>query len=150
MNRQMTAKQILRLALLAAMLATTLAAPSAALAEDDRLDCSPVQQLRIYEVPRQNIDVFHERFRDHAARIMKKYGFDILAMWESAHDDATEFVYLLNWPDVATMKARWAEFMADQEWAAIKRETGAKYGNFVNDIEDRTLCQTDYSPEGVG
>jgi hypothetical protein len=74
----------------------------------------------------------------------------ILAMWESAHDGATEFVYLLNWPDVATMKARWAEFMADKEWAAIKHETGAKYGDFVNHIEDRTLCKTDYSPKGVG
>ena len=150
MNRQMTAKPYLPLALLAALLATTLAEPSTALADNDRLDCSPVQQLRIYKVPTQNIDVFHERFRDHAARIMKKYGFDILATWESAHDGATEFVYLLNWPDVATMKARWAKFMADEEWAAIKRETGAKYGNFVNDIEDRTLCKTDYSPKGVG
>jgi heme-degrading monooxygenase HmoA len=150
MNRQMTAKRYLPLSLLAAMFATTLAQPSTALAGDDRLDCSPVQQLRIYEVPTQNIDVFHARFRDHAARIMKKYGFDILAMWESTHDGATEFVYLLNWPDVATMKARWAKFMADEEWAAIKRETGAKYGNFVNDIEDRTLCKTDYSPKGVG
>jgi NIPSNAP protein len=149
MNRYTTARSLCPLTLLAAVLAITLAAPSAALA-DDRLDCSPVQQLRIYDVPTQNIAVFHERFRDHAARIMKEYGFHILAMWESAHDGATEFVYLLSWPDVATMKARWAEFMADKEWAAIKRETAAKYGNFVDRIEDRTLCKTDYSPKGVG
>ena len=48
------------------------------------------------------------------------------------------------------MKARWEKFMAEPEWAAIKRETGAKYGNFVNHIEDRTLCKTDDSPKGVG
>jgi hypothetical protein len=150
MSRHAIAKPFCPLALLAALLATTLAAPSAALADDERLNCSPVQQLRIYDVPTKNIDVFHARFRDHAARIMKKYDFHILAMWESAHHGATEFVYLLNWPDVPTMKARWAAFMADKEWAAIKRETGAKYGEFVNRIEDRTLCKTDYSPQGVG
>ena len=30
-----------------------------------------VQQLRIYEVIRDNRDPFHQRFRDHALRIMK-------------------------------------------------------------------------------
>jgi GH18 family chitinase len=26
-----------------------------------------------------------ERFRDHAMRIMRKYGFDIVAMWEASN-----------------------------------------------------------------
>lgn len=109
-------------------------------------DCAPVQQLRIYEVPDENIQVFHERFRDHAAPIMARYGFEILAMWESHFEDKIEFVYLLTWPDVATMEAQWAKFMADEEWDAIKARTGAARGTFVNHIEDRTLCQATYSP----
>lgn len=134
---------------LPAVLAAVCFAPMAASASDDALDCAPVQQLRIYEVPTENIDVFHARFRDHAARIMAKYDFDIQAMWQSEFDGATEFVYLLHWPDVATMQTRWDAFMADEEWAAaIKRETGAQHGTFVNGIEDRTLCLTDYSPDG--
>lgn len=136
--------QTLKLLISAILLAATLA-PLASSAKEDTIHCAPVQQLRIYEVPKENIDAFHARFRDHAARIMAKHGFEIRAMWQSEFDDATEFIYLLDWPDVATMQKRWAAFMADEEWAAIKRETGAQHGTFVNDIEDRTLCLTDYS-----
>lgn len=131
------------------LLASAMAASYGVRADDEPLDCAPVQQLRIYEVPKENIGVFHERFRDHAVRIMKRHGFEILAMWQSAHDGATEFLYLLTWRDLATMKSHWADFMADDEWAAIKRETSAKHGTFVNHIEDRVLCKTDYSPKGV-
>jgi NIPSNAP len=107
---------------------------------------APVHQLRIYEIFDNNKQAFHDRFRDHAARIMAKYDFDIVAMWESKYQNRTEFVYLLEWPDEATMKARWADFMADEEWKAIKKETAAKHGTFVGGIDDRTLRLTSYSP----
>ena len=76
---------------------------------------APVYQLRIYEIFEHNKAAFHERFRDHAVRIMKKYDFTIRSMWESRHDGRTEFVYLLEWPSEAVMKDRWAKFMSDQE-----------------------------------
>ena len=107
-----------------------------------------VQQLRIYEIFDANKQAFHDRFRDHAMRIMKKYDFEIVAMWEAKNGERTEFVYLLEWPDEATMKDRWAKFMADQEWAAIKKETAAKHGKLVGEIQDRTLNLTAYSPLG--
>ena len=106
----------------------------------------PVHQLRIYEIFDHNKQAFHDRFRDHAMRIMKKYDFNIVAMWEAKNGARTEFVYLLEWPDEATMKDRWAKFMADQEWSNIKKETGAKYGKLVGEIQDRTLNLTAYSP----
>jgi hypothetical protein len=106
----------------------------------------PVQQLRIYEIFDHNKQAFHDRFRDHAMRIMKKYDFDIVAMWEAKNGARTEFVYLLQWPDEATMKDRWGKFMADQEWKDMKKETGAKYGTLVGEIQDRTLHITPYSP----
>ena len=112
----------------------------------DPSETSPIHQLRIYEIFEGNKQAFHDRFRDHAARIMKKYDFNIVAMWEAKYDGRTEFVYLLEWPDEATMKARWDAFMADQEWKDIKRRTGAQYGTLVGDIEDRTLRLTAYSP----
>jgi NIPSNAP len=107
---------------------------------------APVHQLRIYEIFDHNKQAFHDRFRDHAMRIMKKYDFTIVARGEAKNGARTEFVYLLEWPDEATMKDRWAKFMADQEWSAIKKETAAKYGQLVGEIQDRTLQLTDYSP----
>jgi NIPSNAP len=110
-------------------------------------NAAPVHQLRIYEIFENNKQAFHDRFRDHAARIMAKYDFHIVAMWESKSAERTEFVYLLAWPDEATMKDRWARFMADPEWAEIKKKTAAAHGALVGQIEDRVLHMTDYSPK---
>src|SRR5438874_11459283 len=72
-----------------------------------------IYQLRIYEIFETNKDAFHTRFRDHAARIMKRYGFGIVAMWEAKRPEQTEFVYLLCWPDEETKTRSWKAFMAD-------------------------------------
>jgi hypothetical protein len=105
-----------------------------------------IHQLRIYQLFDDTREAFHERFRDHAQRIMERYDFNIVAMWESRTGDRIEFVYLLEWPDEQTMKDRWDAFMADEEWSAIKAETSRIHGKFVGGIEDRTLLLTDYSP----
>ena len=105
-----------------------------------------IHQLRIYEIFEHNKAAFHQRFRDHAARIMRTHGFNIVAMWEARSSERTEFVYLLSWPDETSKTAAWAQFMADEEWKAIKRSTSAQHGDLVGQIEDRVLIATDYSP----
>src|SRR5258707_5118902 len=105
-----------------------------------------IHQLRIYEIVDANKAAFHARFRDHAGRIMRKYDFRILAMRETRHPGRSEFVYLLEWPDEWAKTAAWTAFMADEEWAEIKRATAAKHGTLVGAIEDRLLTPTDYSP----
>jgi hypothetical protein len=105
-----------------------------------------IRQLRIYELFDDTREAFHARFRDHAAPIMAGYGFTIVAAWESANDGHPEFVYLLEWPDEATMAERWAAFRADEEWARVKRETAARHGEMVGAIQDRVLSPVDYLP----
>ena len=108
-----------------------------------------IHQLRIYEIFDSNKKAFHDRFRDHAMRIMAKYDFKIVATWESKKDNRTEFVYLLEWPDEETMNDRWEKFLRDPEWIKIKKETGEINGPLVGEIQDRTLYLTDYSPHQV-
>jgi heme-degrading monooxygenase HmoA len=105
-----------------------------------------IHQLRIYEIFEHNKNAFHARFRDHAARIMRTYGFTIIALWETKTEARIEFVYLLAWPDETTMRKAWSEFLADDEWKAIKRVTSAEHGDLVGAIEDRMLLPTSYSP----
>src|SRR3546814_9808659 len=69
---------------------------------------APLQQLRIYEIPLPNEGVFHDRFQAHALRIMARHGFAVRSIWRSEHQGQVEFVYLLDWPDAATMQAAWA------------------------------------------
>ena len=107
---------------------------------------TPVHQLRIYEIPRKNVQFFHERFHNQCLPIMEKYGFHVLATWQSEFEGKVEFVYLLEWPDTKTMEQSWDRFMADQEWKEIKKATAAAHGTYVEKVESRTLLLTDYSP----
>ena len=104
-----------------------------------------IHQLRIYEIFEHNKAAFHARFRDHAMRIMRTYGFEIVSLWEARSQDGTEFVYLLAWPDEQAMNAAWKKFLADEEWREIKRLTGEQHGDLVGSIKDRVLFLADYS-----
>ena len=117
---------------------------------DIKLQEAPIHQLRIYEIFEGNKQAFHERFRDHAMRIMAKYDFKIVAMWEAKKGDRTEFVYVLEWPDAPTMKDRWSRFMADKEWSDIKKQTGAAHGRMVGEIQEHVMQLTGYSPPLMG
>src|SRR5260221_4261749 len=106
-----------------------------------------IQQLRIYEIFENNKAAFHARFRDHAARIMRdRYGFRIVALWETRFGERTAFAYLLEWPDEATKTAARSAFMSDTEWSEIKRVTHAEHGLIVGRIADRLLRPVQYSP----
>ena len=102
--------------------------------------------MRTYQIFPENKDAFHARFEQHAWRIMRKYGFEIQAFWESEEDGDPVFVYLLEWPDETTMRSAWEAFMADQEWSDIKAATSAKHGQMVGWIRDHPLTATSYSP----
>lgn len=98
-----------------------------------------IHQLRTYEIFEHNHEAFLARFRDHAARIMKGYGFDVRHMWLSREEGRLEFVYLLAWPDEESMEAAWANFMADEEWKEIKRTTAAEQGDLVRATRGQVL-----------
>jgi hypothetical protein len=108
-----------------------------------------IQQLRIYEIFERNKAAFHARFEKHAIRIMRRYGFDIVAMWESSLPQGPRFVYLLNWADVPAKEAAWRAFLADEEWKEIKRVTAAEHGDLVGEIQDLLLEPTTYSTVAV-
>ena len=108
-----------------------------------------IQQLRVYEIFEHNKAAFHTRFEQHAIRIMRRHGFDVVAMWESMLPEGPRFVYILNWPDVATKEAAWRAFLEDAEWIEIKRVTRERYGDLVGDIEDHLLVPVPYSPAGA-
>jgi heme-degrading monooxygenase HmoA len=103
-----------------------------------------IHQLRVYEIFEHNKQAFHDRFRDHAMRIMRSYGFQFVALWETKVASRTEFVYLLEWPDEETMRSAWHQFMNDQEWKDTKERTSAEHGSMVGDVEERVLIPTGY------
>ena len=107
-----------------------------------------VYQLRIYEVSPDKREIFHNRFKNHALRIMKRYGFEIIALWESTSVVNFEFVYLLHWQDVPTLDRQWKAFLADEEWIEIKKQTVKETGEPVVRVISRVLNEVEYSPMG--
>ena len=107
-----------------------------------------IHQLRVYEVFEKNKAAFHDRFEEHAIRIMESYGFEFVSIWETESEAGTEFVYLLQWPDEDTMSRAWEGFMSDQEWKDIKNATGAEHGRLVGEIQEKVLRPIGYGPTG--
>jgi len=107
---------------------------------------SPVYQLRIYKLHPGNEAHFHDRFRDQCIPIMKRYGFDIVFASQSEASGHAEFVYLLRWKDRGTQVQAWKKFLADEEWIAIKKASTAKFGDLVDDVQDRSLDMLPYTP----
>lgn len=128
-----------------AVLAAAMALAVAHAGPANAMGATTVYQLRIYEIFDRNKAAFHERFRDHAAPIMARHGFDIAAMWEARGESGPEFVYLLRWPDEATMTERSAGFMADEEWSRIKDKSAARHGQLVGRVQSRAMHLTPYS-----
>ena len=129
-----------------AIAALVLAAPAIPAHAQSHVADAPLYQLRIYELHPQTKAAFHDRFRDHGSRIMRRHGFEIVSMWEAEEAGKPQFAYLLRWPSEARVKSAWAAVMADEERAGIKRETPAEHRPIVGTIQDRTMRLTDYSP----
>jgi NIPSNAP protein len=106
----------------------------------------PVYELRIYKLNPANKQHFHDRFRDRCMPIMKRYGFDIVFTSETSSMGPSEFVYLLRWPDDEVRTKAWKAFLSDPEWVAIKKSSAAKYGDLVEDVQDRQLQLMPYTP----
>lgn len=105
-----------------------------------------IHELRIYEIHDATREVFLRRFAEHAAPIMRRHGFTLVATWEAGSAGAREFVYLLAWPDAATMENAWAAFLADPEWVETKRRSREAHGPIVGRIEDRLLVPVGPAP----
>ena len=106
-----------------------------------------IHQLRIYEIFERNKAAFHARFRDHAAPIMARHGFQIVAMWETASAGRIEFAYILAWPDERDEAQAWTSFMADPRMDRDQARDLAAAWRLVGAIEDRIMRPTDYSPK---
>lgn len=135
--------------LTALLLAALAAAPWRAEAETSFMcnnDASRIHQLRIYELNPANREHFHRRFQDHALPIMRRHGFEVVDMWESEADGKLRFVYVLAWPDEATLDARWKAFLADPEWIEIKRRSAEAHGELVREARGQPLRRVSYSP----
>jgi hypothetical protein len=135
---------------IATFLLAGLAAFAAGAGADPSFGCAGdgarIHQLRIYTLNPANREHFHRRFEEHALPIMRRHGFDVVDMWESRKGDELQFVYVLAWPDEATMERQWKAFLADPEWVGIKKRSAEAHGELVREANGQPLRRVSYSP----
>lgn len=105
-----------------------------------------IYEERVYEIPNQVRKAFHERFEQHAMRIMQKHGFKFVGCWDEVIGDMQNFVYILSWDDMNSRQSAWTAFNADEEWTRIKKESAEQHGQLVAKTSNRILAPTKYSP----
>lgn len=104
-----------------------------------------IYEERVYEIPNPVRKAFHERFENHALRIMKTYGFQIVGCWDEEIGEMQNFVYILAWKDLNARQEAWAKFNSDEDWTKIKKVTTERHGQLVTATRNKILKPTSYS-----
>lgn len=105
---------------------------------------SRVFELRTYTAADGKLDLLHARFRNHTGTFFKKHGMTpvVYGKISDAPLSQNTMVYLLAFPSREAATKSWAEFRADQGWAAVAKESGVG----AVKVDSVFFEPTDYSP----
>jgi hypothetical protein len=101
-------------------------------------------ELRTYTVPEGKFDALHRRFQDHAIRLFKKHGIDVVGFWTPT-DRPNTLMYMLAHPTCDAAARHWKEFFDDPEWISA-RDASERNGTLVSKVEKVFMTPTPYSP----
>lgn len=104
-----------------------------------------VYEMRTYYAPPGRLDDLHARFRNHTVKLFQKHGMTNVGYWVPIENPDSKLIYFLSYPSREAREASWKAFIADPEWAEVKKKTEAN-GPIVAKAESLFLQTTDYSP----
>jgi hypothetical protein len=106
-----------------------------------------VFELRTYTAPEGRLNDLQARFRNHTFKLFEKHGITNVGYWvpQDSPISGNTFVYMLAYPNRAEAKKRWAEFQADPDWLAVRKQTEAN-GPIVTKVESVFMDPADFSP----
>lgn len=102
-----------------------------------------IYEIREYTAVPGRMPALVKRFKEHTFEIFAKHAMECVFMSLTSVGDNSnnELVYVMKFDDIADMAAKWAGFMADPEWVAIKTASEAD-GPIVERISRRVLDPT--------
>ena len=105
-----------------------------------------IYEYRAYTVAPGRMGDLMDRFRDHTLSLLEKHGIKPVAFFTPVIGPSNnQFVWIVEFRDMAHRESAWAAFAADPVWQAALAES-IKDGDFVLNIENRILAPTDFSP----
>ena len=104
-----------------------------------------IYELRIYRTVPGRMPNLLARFQNHTLRIWEKHGIRQAGFWTTLVGESNnELTYLLAWESLAERETKWAAFMADAEWLAVRGES-EKDGPIVATLSNQILAPTAFS-----
>jgi hypothetical protein len=92
------------------------------------------------------MQALHNRFRNTTLKIFERYGMKVIGFWETEIGPSNnDLVYILAFEDLNQRQAAWEAFIKDPDWIKA-REESERDGVLVQNVENRILEPTDYSP----
>lgn len=105
-----------------------------------------IYELRIYTCFSGKLNNLHNRFANHTMALFEKHGIKNVGYWiNDVGPSNNELVYLVAFEDHNQRAKAWADFRADPEWQQVFSESH-RDGIIVENVENRLLTPTDYSP----
>lgn len=108
-----------------------------------------VFELRTYTATPNNIELLHDRFRNHTLKLFEKHGMTNVAYWRPADKTGPKkdmLVYVLAHPSEAAGKANFDAFRADPTWVKAKAASEKKGGgSLTTTVKSEYMRPMDYS-----
>lgn len=105
-----------------------------------------IYELRIYTCFSGRIGALHKRFNDHTCKLFEKHGIKNIGYWtHEVGPSRNQLVYLVAYPDLNARQQSWKSFRSDPEWIKVAADS-ERDGLIVEDVENRLLAPTPYSP----
>ena len=104
-----------------------------------------IYELRVYHCVPGRLPDLIKRFDTLTLPLWKKHGIQQAGFWTTVIGESNqELTYLLAWESLAERERKWAAFVSDPEWVAVREET-EKDGPIVATIANSILQPTSFS-----
>jgi hypothetical protein len=104
-----------------------------------------IYQLRVYRCGPNRLPALLKRFETKTLPLWQKHGIQQAGFWTTVIGESNqELTYLLAWESLAERERKWAAFVSDPEWVAVREET-EKDGPIVAAIANSILQPTSFS-----
>jgi hypothetical protein len=105
-----------------------------------------IYEIREYTTLPGRMPALVARFKDHTFGLFTKHGMEVefMSLTELGTNSNTELVYVMRFDSYEDMAVKWASFMADPEWQAVRAASEAD-GPIVASISRRVLNPTPFT-----
>ncbi len=104
-----------------------------------------IYELRIYNCLPGRLPKLLARFNDHTLKLWDRHGIRQAGFWTTAIGPSNnDLTYLVAWESMAEREQKWAKFMADPDWIAVRNDS-EKDGPIIANVASSFLAPTAFS-----